>query len=379
DISEALFQDREGNIWVATWEGLDRFRDFAVATFSKKQGLSDPIVGSVLADRDGSVWIATYAGLDRWNNGQITTYGKLDGLAPKSLYKDSRGRIWVSTLREFGYLQKNRLVPIPGIPGFDVQGIAEDTEGNLWITNPKALFRLSQRSKLERVPWSSLGHEDYAWALAADPLQGGVWLGFTNGAITHFQDGQVRASYTTADGLGAGLVNRFLFDPDGTVWAATEGGLSRLKNGRIGTLTSTSGLPCNVVHWVIEDNDHSFWLYMPCGLTRIARSELDAWGADIDKATGARRLRATVFDISDGVKSLDSKPYNPKVAKSSDGKLWFSRWDGVSVIDPRHIPVNKLAPPVHIEEIVVDGKTHDTTADANASLRLPAHVRELEI
>ena len=379
DISEALFQDQEGNIWAGTWEGLDRFRDLAVATFSKKQGLSDPIVGSVLADRDGSVWISTYGGLDRWK-GQITAYGKFDGHAPRSIFQDSRGRIWVCTYNEFGYLQKNRLVPIRGIPGGDSPRIAEDTEGNLWITNQEGLFRLSPRGELERIPWSSLGHQDYAEALAADPLRGGVWLGFIDGGIAYFRHGQVSASYATADGLGVGPVNHFLFDRDGTLWAATEGGLSRLKNGRIATLTSTNGLPCNVVHWVIEDNDNSFWLNMPCGLIRIARSDLDAWDADIDKAPSSRRLPATVFDISDGIKSLPSTGYyTPKVTKASDGKLWFLRWDGVSVIDPRHIPFNKLAPPVQLEQIVADGKTYDATADANATQQLSAHIRQLEI
>src|SRR5205807_73916 len=43
----ALFEDREGNIWVSTLEGLDRFRDFAVATLTTKQGLSTALVGSV--------------------------------------------------------------------------------------------------------------------------------------------------------------------------------------------------------------------------------------------------------------------------------------------------------------------------------------------
>src|SRR5712692_11062560 len=126
-----------------------------------------------------------------------------------------------------------------------------------------------------------------------------------------------------ADGLGAGRVTRFQLDPDGTVWVATEGGLSRLKNGHVATLTSKSGLPCNTVHWVIEDNDHSLWLYMPCGLTRIARSELDAWGADVDKEKDSRRtVQATVFDISDGVRTQASSGYyNPQVTKSLDGKL----------------------------------------------------------
>ena len=69
----------------------------------------------------------------------------------------------------------------------------------------------------------------------------------------------------------------------GTLWVSTEGGLSRLKNNRVATLTSKNGLPCDTVHWAIEDNDHSFWLYTACGLVRIARSELDAWAAAVDK------------------------------------------------------------------------------------------------
>jgi hypothetical protein len=45
----------EGDIWVATLDGLDRFRDLAVPTISVKQGLSNATVESVLAARDGSV------------------------------------------------------------------------------------------------------------------------------------------------------------------------------------------------------------------------------------------------------------------------------------------------------------------------------------
>jgi signal transduction histidine kinase/ligand-binding sensor domain-containing protein len=385
DIVYAIFEDKEDNIWVATAEGLDRFRDFAVATYSVKQGLSDPIVGCVLADADGSVWISTYGGLDRWNNGQITTYGKGDGKfnghVPNSLLQDRRGRIWVSTRSGFGYLENGRLVPTRGIPGhFDVHGTAQDTEGNLWVANRDALFQLSPRGEVQQIPWDKLGNTGYAWSLEADPLRGGVWLGFIHGAITYFRDGQVRASYTTGDGLGAGPINRFLFDRDGAIWIATEGGLSRLKNGHVSTLTSKNGLPCDAVHWVIEDNDHSFWLYMPCGLIRISRSELDAWSADMDKGKeSGKTIQATVFDNSEGVRPLaHSAFYNPQVAKASDGRLWFLHWDGVSVVDPRHIPFNKLPPPVHIEQIVADSKTYDL-ASGGEKLRLPPLVRDVQI
>ena len=225
---------------------------------------------------------------------------------------------------------------------------------------------------VEQIPWARLGRKDFAYALLPDPVQGGLWLGFCQGGVAYFKDGQVRASYAVADGLGEGRVENLQLDRDGTLWAATEGGLSRVKDGRVATLTSKNGLPCDTVHWVMEDDDHSFWLYTACGLVRIARPELDAWVAD-----SKRTIQTTVFDSSDGVRShADTvSGYSPRVAKSTDGKLWFLPGDGVSVIDPRHLPFNKLPPPVHIEQITADRKTYD----ASSNLRLPALTRDLEI
>ena len=76
DWVTAIFEDREGNVWVATIDGLDRFSDVAVATLSQEQGLSNAVVGSVLAAKDGSVWLGTYDGLNRWRDGQLTIYRK---------------------------------------------------------------------------------------------------------------------------------------------------------------------------------------------------------------------------------------------------------------------------------------------------------------
>ena len=59
NIIAGLFEDREGNIWVSTAGGLDRFRELPVTTVSTKQGLSSDSVHSVIATTDGSTWIAT--------------------------------------------------------------------------------------------------------------------------------------------------------------------------------------------------------------------------------------------------------------------------------------------------------------------------------
>jgi signal transduction histidine kinase/ligand-binding sensor domain-containing protein len=377
DYVQRLFEDREGNIWVATVDGLDRFRDFAIPTISVKQGLSDASVVSVLAARDGSIWFGTKDGLNRWNDGKITIYRKQSSGLPDnivdSLFQDDRGRIWVSTHRGVAYLENGRFITVGAVPGGIVHSIAGDSGGNLWIGDQnQGLFHLIGGSVVDRIPWAKMGRKDFASALFSDPLQGGLWLGFYRGGVAYFKDGQVRSSYASADGLGEGRVTGLKLDGDGTLWAATAGGLSRVKSGRIATLTSKSGLPCDTVHWVVEDDAHSFWLYTACGLVRIARSELDAWAVD-----PKRIIQSTTFDISDGVRlrAIAVSEYTPRVAKASDGKLWFLPFDGVSVIDPRHLSLNQLPPPVHIEQVKADGKTYDATR----GLRLPPLVRDLSI
>jgi len=285
----------------------------------------------------------------------------------------------VATRRGIAYLQNSRFIPVHGFPGGEFYLIAGDSAGNLWISDQDhGLFHLLRGSVVEKIPSARLGHKGNANALVADPVQGGLWLGFYQGGVAYFKEGEVRKSYAAADGLAEGRVSALQLDQDRTLWAATEGGLSRLKSGRFATLTSKNGLPCNTVHWMIEDDEHSVWLYMACGLVRIARPELDAWLTD-----PKRTIQTTVFDSSDGVRSHSALGgFIPHVAKSIDGKLWFLPLDGVSVIDPRHLPFNKLPPPVHIEQVTADRKTYgqNLSSDALSSHpRLPPLVRDLTI
>jgi PAS domain S-box-containing protein len=297
-----------------------------------------------------------------------------------SLFQDSRGRIWVSTLAAIGYLENDRFIPAAA-PGGLVESLTEDTSGNLWIANRDVgLVRLSPHNELQQIPWATFGRKDFAVILAPDPLHGSVWVGFSQGGIAWVRDGHVQSSYSSADGLGEGRVNQLRFDGQGALWIATEGGLSRLKDSHIATLTSKGGLPCDAVQWTMEDNAQSVWLMMPCGLVRVARSELDTWASAADKTPGT--IRTTVLDNSDGLRTLAVVgDYTPRVAKSADGKLWFSVPDGISVIDPYHLPFNKLPPPVNIEKIVADRKEYlgNLSGGAPSNPRLPPLVRELEI
>jgi PAS domain S-box-containing protein len=388
-----LFEDREGNIWAATINGLDRFHELPVVTYSKKQGLSDIPWGGMLAARDGSVWLGTLNGLNRMSHGEVAVYRQHrtargqevvgSGLPDEgvgSLFEDSRGRIWVSTLTGIGYLETGRFVPTSAPAGL-VSSITMDTSGNLWIANRElGLLRLSQDHVFPPIPWAAFGRKDPALVLSPDPLHGGLWLGFSQGGVVWFRDGQVRSSYSAADGLGKGAVNQLRFDSEGALWIATDGGITRLKDSQIATLTSKSGLPCDAVQWTMEDDAQSVWLMMPCGLVRVARSELDTWASARDKTPGT--IRTTVFDNSDGLRTLAVVgDYTPRVARSGDGKLWFVSPDGMSVVDPHQLPFNQLPPPVHIEKVAVDRREYgnNLSGDVQSSPRLPSLERELEI
>jgi signal transduction histidine kinase len=251
--------------------------------------------------------------------------------------------------------------------------------GNLWIANRElGLIQMSQHHVFPPIPWTTFGHKDPAVVQAPDPLQGGLWLGFSRGGVVWFRDGRVRLSYSATDGLGEGPVNHLRFDSEGALWVATEGGLARLKDGHIATLTSKSVLPCDAVQWTIEDDAKSVWLMMPCGLVRIARSEFDTWASAAAKTPFT--IRTTVFDNSDGLRTLAVVgDYTPRVGKSGDGKLWFMSPDGISVVDPHQPPFNKLPPLVHIEQIVANHKSYPVTSDASGNVRLPPRIRDLQI
>ena len=400
----SLLEDREGNIWVSTLDGLDRFRVFAVPTMSVQQGLSSRGVYSILAATDGSMWLGTSDGLNRWNKGQITMYrkrrlrgerggslhtgltaGRAEGSSAAAreiadsglpentvvaLFEDARGQIWVGTLNGVAIYRSGRFFPVRALPDGIVSSITGDRAGNIWISHQEGLFQLLQGNVVERIPWASLGRKEPASVLLHDARQSGLWLGFRDGGVAYFTNGRIRASYAQSDGLTPGMVRGFYIDGKRTLWAATVGGLSRIQDGRVLALTGRNGLPCDMVHWMMEDDADSVWLYLACGLVRITRAEFDAWASD-----PTQQIRTTVFDSSDGVKNLGIEFGYSSVVAKADGKIWFLPFGGVSVIDPQHLAFNQRPPPVHIERIVADRETYDATPGR----RLPPLVRDLQI
>jgi signal transduction histidine kinase/ligand-binding sensor domain-containing protein len=382
NISSSLFEDREGSIWFATTGGLDQFRQSSVATLSTKQGLLTDFVVSVLAGADGSVWLASREGLMRWKDGQFTTFRRASGLpddAAQSLFEDPRGRVWVFTRGGLAYFDgRRRFVSVPGVSSKEVFSIAGDESGNLWLSGDAGLTHLQAGHVVANIPWSAVGRTR-AKVVVSD--KGGVWLSFwTEGGVMYFKDGRVRASYSVEDGLGKGHVPGLTLDSEGALWASTEdGGLSRIKDGHVATLTSGNGLPCDTIHATVEDDRRALWVYAACGVFRIARSELDAWIARPE-----HRVETTHWDAADGAKlrALAPTSYTPLFSRSADGKLWMVAGEGIQVLDPHHLASNSIPPPVYVERLTTDGTVrwqHLPGRAAGSTVRLPPRIRDVQI
>src|SRR6185436_8635410 len=300
--------------------------------------------------------------------------------AVSSLFEDRLGRVWVAGLNGVGHFENDRFVALSELPGGLTRAIVEDSR-SVWVANhDRGLFQVSaDNTIIERIPWSALGQSGPATAVAADSSRAGLWLGFGEGRVINFVDGQIRASYGAADGLAKAFVRSLRLDRNGTVWVATDGGLSRVKGGRAATLTSSAGLPCDGTQWLIEDAQ-SMWLGMSCGLVQIARSQIDAWASAVDNGGDANRALPTiVFDHTDGVRLFTSASYFSSPAMTAaDGRLWFLSPDGVTMVDPRHLPFNSVPPPVRIEQIIADRKPYDVAPNDNR-LRLPPLTRDVQI
>src|SRR4029434_3190869 len=109
----------------------------------------------------------------------------------------------------------------------------------------------------------------------------------------------------------------------------------------------------------------------------LSASEMPAGAPPPAKYQNAQRtFKATVFDSSDGVRNVAAiGSYTPHVAKSRDGRIWSTTVDGLSVVDPRRLPFNKIPPPVSIEQITADRKIYP----AHGYVQLPPRVRDLQI
>lgn len=352
--SSALFEDREGSLWIGTVDaGVAQLRSGKFTVFGTPEGLSGNYTGNVLQAQDGTMWIgADDKGLDHLlPDGRVEVWGPRNGLPNQAVYsmlQTRDGDLWVGYRRgTLARIHQGHVSVIHDTEAseFSINSLLEDREGTLWIGfEGKGLARLDH-GRIRQV--TDAGRV----SALAESTDGALWIALDGDGVQRVDHG-VTTSFTTANGLHSDHVMSLYADPDGSVWAGTQsGGVSHISGGRVMTWTPDQDIPDTSIGSMIGDNNGNLWFGGDTGIFRIAKKDL----SQTSGAPGA--VHPVLYGTADGLRSRETLYGSmPCAWKSRDGRLWFGTIQGIAVIDPAHIAVNTIVPPVWIEHVKFDSR-----------------------
>jgi signal transduction histidine kinase/ligand-binding sensor domain-containing protein len=369
DFTRAVFEDREGSIWVCTGEGVDQLRDLAVRSFSRMAYPKAREFDTLVTLPDGRMWIGGDGVLYTLVNGnnRFISQAGVEGKQVTTIFGDRAGRVWVGLDNTLNLFSNGRFLPVKmpdGRPVGFIVSMTEDTSGGLFAitTSPtRTLLSIDAKALKASAVFPALD----ASKIAADPREG-IWIGTNTGTIQHFSGGKI-TNYSITPQSGTRIA-QLTVTPGGDVLAAGDFGLALLTNGAVHVFGPANGLPCSYVNNFLFDANGSLWLYTACGLVELSAAELQQWREN-DRAQFSPRL----FDSSDGFKG--SLPPFEGAARSADGRLWFNNQQELMMIDPAHMYGNATPPPVHIQAIRADFVEHALAEN----MKLPRLTRDIEI
>ncbi len=345
--------DREGGLWIGTEKSLNRIAPRVIRTFSRREGLREVNVYPITSDSAGRVWAGVWPNnLVRYQNGRFETFLiSKETVFITSLFEDASGRFWFGNIGNLYSLKDDRPVEFTAQAGFasgtEFSAIAQTRDGALWFGTNIGLGRYvngqaSVYTSKEGLP------DNYVVALLA-PKDGKLWIG-TRGGLASFENGAFK-SFTVANGLASNYVRSLYEDAEGILWVGSyDGGLTRIKDGKFTVYTVRDGLSSNGAFCILEDANGWFWLNSNQGIYRVSRRELN------DFADGkTRSLNSISYNRQDGLLNIEGNGgRQPAGTKTSDGRLWFPTAEGIAVVNPGSVVINRQPPPVLIEEVLID-------------------------
>jgi len=240
-IDERVFDlhiEPNGDVWVATRNGINIISNGSIRELSVGTGLPFRIIRTITPDPDGSLWFGTDGGgLIHLRNGQFENITTTEGLihnTVRAVKFDKNGGMWIGTYGGLGYFkdgQHAHFTTADGLVNNIVLDVLVDDDGSVWAATFDGLSHLkngifTNYTTLDGLP------ADVIYLVHKDVYEN-YWLGTTRGLVrfrSDQTDGLQRPifkRYTTDYGLAADELNRgAVFGAGDTLWFGTVGGLA---------------------------------------------------------------------------------------------------------------------------------------------------------
>jgi signal transduction histidine kinase/ligand-binding sensor domain-containing protein len=371
DNCNPILEDREGNIWVATRDGLDQFRDTTLVPVA----VPTSIFQTAIAPADsGDIWIAGswhYVARIHADSSNVSLVPADAAFKP---YRDPAGVTWLMG-NSLGQWKDGRFRKVAQSPA-GVQGssgfwqIARDRFGTLWaFADGLGFFSLDHR---RWKPWTTPREvaKQHATNIYSDSA-GRIWVSTYEGDIITMDKGKV-VDYPRKPDSPLRHVEAFAEHAPQEIWAGGEGGLVLINRDHVRLIRPTALDSLENVTGIVDAASEGLWLNTSSGVIHIPKDEVDLALRDPSYLFHWER-----FDSSDGLpgQTVDIYPF-PKAVQGTDGRIWFTATRGVAWIDPKSkVLRNALPPPVSITSMSADGSLHLQLTE----LRLPAHTANVQI
>ncbi len=295
-------EDRQGNMWFGTDNGLNKFDGTVFKTFTKKEGLPGGFVKNIYEDKDGNIWMLS--GKNAYNYLLKDVFYKDIGVSVLHdeniistlnvnqkeyrfgmITEDVDGNIWLGgynakkgkpfIVKNFDGKSWGKFQPEDDPASKPFESFFIDHSGNIWTILLSGKGEYVQR--FDGVSWKSFGKNDgfpsskrdRAYKILFEDRNGNLWFGASSaeiyGGLMKF-NGTNWASYTRDDGFIGKSVNSIVEDHDGNIWVATNKGLNVFDGASWEYFSEKDKLPSNIINTTIVDRNGRVWVGTAKGL-----------------------------------------------------------------------------------------------------------------
>lgn len=269
----AIVQDRQGNIWLGTQDGLNRYDGYGFEVFHGDPGcegaLGDSAISALELGSDGRLWIGTSSGLScydfrerRFRNHTIRNVSRVTDIL------ETDGLLMLAT--DSGVYFFDPAHPeIPGdnlLAGINVRTLcfAAGSE-EILVGSSSGLYNYEPKSRRIRQILPEMNGCDIS---AIVRTTDGYWISTHGNGLYHVDDALRQTAHYTqsnAPGLASDYIRVLKCDSNRRLWVGTYNGLSIFdeRNGTFSRYVHTSD-PSSISHdsvWSIcIDNQQGVWL-----------------------------------------------------------------------------------------------------------------------
>ena len=292
-----LLEDKEKNLWAATFGGINIFHpnkyNYSIKVINGRDNLPSDMLLSISKDDNENLWFGTYnAGAFQLNTGKSNqlpeisykTFNGLDRNAVWDILYTSSKNIWFGTsdngITRFIPKSKSSKFKIEtyttkqGLSGNQILCLFEDKERNIWIgTNGDGLCMSTGDYFSHYTVKDGLSNSKIQ-AIDQD-ADGNYWLATDGGGITimnFFEENAVFKIYTKKDGLISNSISSIAIGKaaNQNIWIGTTNkGIVKFDGKNFINYNERNGLVNDRVNCMVVDSKGILWCGTANGISRF--------------------------------------------------------------------------------------------------------------